>query len=60
MRKRYVAVPAVVTINGVVHALREGDAYDADDPIVRERPDLFGTPVEEATAAPGAKRSTRR
>jgi len=40
--------------------LRRGDAWDSDDPLVRERPDLFEHPVEQATAAPGEKRSTRR
>ena len=41
--------------------------WDADDPMVKKRPDLFradpqtphGT-VEQATAAPGEKRSTKR
>jgi len=41
-------------------ALNRGQAYDTDDPLVRERPDLFDRPVEQATAAPGEKRSTRR
>jgi hypothetical protein len=47
-------------------ALRRGEAWRADDPIVKERPDLFenaddqDAPVEEATAVPGDKRSTRR
>jgi len=41
-------------------ALRREQAFDADDPLVRERPDLFERPVEQATAAPGEKRSTRR
>ena len=58
--KRYVTVPAVVTINGVVQVLSPGDEFDSDDPIVRERPELFGTPVEEATAVPGQKRNARR
>lgn len=50
-----------------------GEAWDASDPIVRERPDLFAADpskvrssrtdsgdVEQATASPGEKRSTRR
>ena len=47
-------------------ALRRGEAWYADDPVVEERPDLFenaddeDAPVEEATAVPGEKRSTRR
>ena len=35
-------------------------AWRADDAVVRERPDLFESPVEQASAAPGEKRSTRR
>lgn len=44
-------------------------AWDADDPAVKERPDLFadapidprGTrPVEQATQAPGETRQTKR
>lgn len=58
--KRYVTTPAVVTVNGVVTVLSPGEEFDADDQIVRERPELFGTPVEEATAVPGQKRSARR
>lgn len=48
------------------------DVWDGDDPFVRTRPDLFSAtplrihrtvpiaPVEQATAAPGEKRTTRR
>ncbi len=50
-----------------------GEAWDASDPLVKERPDLFDAEpravrttrtdsgvVEQATARPGEKRSTRR
>lgn len=58
--KRYATTAAVVTVNGVVVSVAPGQEFDADDPVVREHPGLFGSPVEEATAVPGAKRSTRR
>lgn len=60
---------------GVAGQLTEGDLWDADDPVVREHPDWFSddlepiirrsvpkveSPVEQATAAPGEKRPTRR
>jgi hypothetical protein len=45
-------------------AVREGDVYNADDPLVAKHPSLFGPLVvrdsspriEQATAAPGEKR----
>lgn len=50
-----------------------GEAWDANDPLVKEHPDMFEEDprrvrssrtesghVEQATAAPGEKRSTRR
>lgn len=52
--------------------VREGDLWDADDPVVASHPDWFEVapepkraarpepPVEQATAAPGEKRTTRR
>lgn len=57
------------TGSGRLVRLREGEAWDADDPFVRERPELFEDEpkpkrlrrttrfVERATAAPGEKRS---
>lgn len=56
---------------GVPVRLREGDLWDADDPVVKTHPNLFSdeptrinrttrTPVvEQATAAPGEKRRRR-
>lgn len=50
-----------------------GEAWDASDPLVRERPDLFDASprtvrttrtdlgvIEQATARPGEKRAVRR
>jgi hypothetical protein len=56
-----VHIPATDTFE----TLRVGEAWYADDPVVKARPDLFemgdeDAPVEEATAVPGDKRSTRR
>jgi hypothetical protein len=51
---------AVVRINGMPTSVREGQAFAADDPVVVEYPWLFESPIEEATAAPGTRRSTTR
>lgn len=50
--------------------ITRGDAWDATDPLVKAFPDLFASDarvvhrsergVEQATAAPGEKRKTRR
>ena len=44
--------------------LRRGDAWEHDDPLVLERPDLFtdasDRAVEQATKAPGERRATKR
>lgn len=47
--------------------LVEGQAWDANDPFVRARPQLFifsdpptKSTVEKATSVPGEKRDTRR
>lgn len=55
--------------------IRKGEPWSTDSPVVRFKPELFstevdrpaptsigpdGSPVEQATAAPGEKRSTRR
>ena len=53
-------------------SVTKGTAWYADSPLVRSHPDMFATkptevfprnwvsPVEQATAAPGEKRTTRR
>lgn len=52
--------------------VKEGQAWHADHPLVKDHPDAFSSeplviyprgweaPVEQATAAPGEKRATRR
>lgn len=50
----------VVTHNGVPVVIAEGQAFEMDDPIVAEFRWMFDAPVEQATAAPGEKRTTTR
>lgn len=52
---------------GGPYRTRRGQAFDADHPLVKARPNLFTDrppivegEVERATAAPGEKRATRR
>lgn len=46
---------------GTYETLVAGKSFDADDPLVAEHPWAFGSDViEQATAAPGEKRSTSR
>lgn len=68
----YAKQNAATTHRGRTVRTKRGEAWHASDPLVREHPDLFaadpptvrGTPaegpVEQATAAPGEKRTTRR
>ena len=49
----------VLTHNGVPVTIHKGDRYPADDPIVVEFAWMFDPAVEEATAIPGEKRTTR-
>lgn len=49
----------VLTHNGVPVMVREGDRYLRGDDIVDAFPWMFDSEVEQATAAPGEKRSTR-
>lgn len=71
----YVRDTCVVRLNGEAVYLQRGDIWDDRDPTVRARPEFFTsdpprittTPgwsppaeVEQATAAPGERRSTRR
>jgi hypothetical protein len=44
---------------GQMVALKANDPYDPKDPLVRAYPWAFGSDVEQATAAPGEKRTTR-
>lgn len=68
MSKHVVAVGTLVTADqrGVRVRLQEGTVWDANDPFVRFRPDLFRhldegdtVPVEQATRAPGEVRRGR-
>ena len=70
----FAAATCVVGFNGGRVNLSEDDAWDADDPFVKARPEFFrdrpknvfgaagrvAAPVEQASAAPGEKRTTRR
>lgn len=47
----------VVTVNGVVTSVREGQAFDSTSDVVRDFPWMFESPVEEATANPGQRRN---
>lgn len=57
-----------VTVNGMRMQLVEGQAWHTSSDVVRQHPNLFtdeprvlGIPaVEQATAAPGEKRTARR
>lgn len=60
-----------VNVDGSIVTLREGDAWDANDPIVAQYPDLFSIEagrqvrrtrpyIEEASARPGERRGGRR
>jgi hypothetical protein len=76
MKIKYATATCVVPFQGLRVTLTAGEAWDGDDPLVRSHPALFtdapavvrGTgasgvterPVEQATAAPGEKRGTRR
>ena len=63
----YGLVEAVAFIDGRRVVVHRDQPWDANDPVVKARPDLF-TPapskvqstVEQATQAPGEKRNTRR
>ncbi len=60
MRKVHASRTCIVTHNGVPLVVREDEAFDADDPVVRAFPDLFSSGVEQATARPGERRQTRQ
>lgn len=63
---------ASVAWGGGVVRLHLGDPWPADDPFVKARPEFFASdppsatvrrtsaPIEQATAAPGERRNTRR
>ena len=49
----------VVHYEGGLRALSAGQKFDDNDPLVRAFPGHFESDVEEATAAPGARRGAR-
>jgi len=53
----YARTTCILTVNGVPTSVRAGDKFDRNDDVVREHPGVFESPVEEATAVPGQKRS---
>jgi len=63
MRANTNAVLTVVELDSQV-TVEENKTYDVDNfewaAVLREHPWVFEAPVEQATAAPGEKRSTRR
>ena len=73
MRIVYANQTTTVTTGAGFVALSKGEPWDADDPFVVDHPECFSdaptrvqtsrrgwTDVEQATAAPGEKRRTRR
>jgi hypothetical protein len=59
MSKVYSKISGFVGFNGQSVWLGEGDAYDADDPIVKARPDDF-TSRPSGAAVVAEERATRR
>jgi hypothetical protein len=68
----YAKSDSSVGLNGLIFRLRTGEAWDADDPLVKQHPECFQDHppfartsqgierVEQATAAPGEKRKSGR
>lgn len=66
----YATAQTSVHFGGLVVRLAPGQPWDASDPFVKARPELFSStpafvhrtaaPVEEATAVPGERRTTKR
>jgi hypothetical protein len=66
---KFAATTATVRWNDRLYRIAEGDPWYSDDPFVRARPELFtdapqrvfgDRPVEQATAAPGERRTVKR
>lgn len=74
MSYKFANAQSVIAWNGLRIRLNPGDVWAAEDAFVRARPELFAdvppvvcgsgsvpvTRVEEATARPGERRTTRR
>jgi hypothetical protein len=66
------ATTSVTNVHGVIYRINGGEAWNADDPIVKQHPSLFSPhpvkartsdgwqEVETATARPGEKRKSKR
>lgn len=51
---------SILRVEGGIVTVREGQAFNDDDPIVRAHPWLFASDVEAATAVPGERRNIPR
>ncbi|MDP4688712.1 MAG: hypothetical protein NWS14_03205 [Pontimonas sp.] len=67
MAYKFANTTATVYDNGMRLQLAVDDIWDASDPFVKSRPDLFNdqpvlvhATIEQATAAPGETRTTKR
>ena len=47
-------------VKGISRQIRAGELVKNNDPVVKGRESLFESPVEQATAAPGEKRTVAR
>ena len=57
MPKVFAKSSCVVTVDGVVTPVREGESFDSSEPIVDQFRELFESGIEEATATPGQRRN---
>lgn len=76
MQLKFAQATCVTSVDGTLVNITAGEAWDADDPVVRTHPDLFADQppfvrrfegglvqsyvVEEASASPGQRRTTKR
>ena len=64
LRANTTSILTVVELGDLRVPIEEGVTYDVTAldwaAVYREHPEAFDAPVEQATAAPGEKRSTRR
>lgn len=76
MQLKFAQITCVTSVDGTLVNLTAGEAWDPTDPVVKAHPDLFADQppflrrftgglvqsyvVEEASAAPGERRTTKR
>ena len=53
----YANQSVVVTVGGFPVTVRAGSKWEAGDDAVREFPQFFDSPIEEASATPGQRRN---